>query len=245
MVLQEPPAAPPQPRTPSILLDSAVLLAVRGVFFLLSRRYLLASLSPTLRELQRPAHTLPTDTGPRSTSASGSTIRTGARTPDSAAVALQSDLDDEWDDTPDSSYPPSPRNVREPLLGEASASGSTSSAPIELNVLGAKLRDTSRVLELSHAHGTRGTRTKRTARELTRVARWEAHVQSNRRVLFSLCFAESLNLITVVVFHALGILHAHSRRVNFSVSLHIMLALVLIVVPLMQCMLFTYRSRGG
>jgi hypothetical protein len=46
------------------------------------------------------------------------------------------------------------------------------------------------------------------------------------------------------MFHALGILHSRSRHINFSVSLHILLAMILLVVPLVQCMLLTYRSRG-
>jgi hypothetical protein len=54
-----------------------------------------------------------------------------------------------------------------------------------------------------------------------------------------------MTLIAIVAAHATGILHAHARRVNFSVSLHILLALILLVVPLVQCLLCTYRSRRG
>lgn len=80
------------------------------------------------------------------------------------------------------------------------------------------------------------------------------------RVLFALCFAEGCTLLMIVIFHALGILHSRlvqrlnlgrsqlsvfsARHVNFSASLHIMLAMTLIVIPLVQCLLFTYRSRG-
>lgn len=53
-----------------------------------------------------------------------------------------------------------------------------------------------------------------------------------------------MNLVTLVVFQAAGILHARTRQINFSVSLHILLALVLLVVPMVQCLLFTYRSKG-
>jgi hypothetical protein len=64
------------------------------------------------------------------------------------------------------------------------------------------------------------------------------------RTLFAVCFAESMNLLTLVVFHALGILHWHTRQFNFSVSLYVLLAIILLIVPLVQCLLFTYRSRG-
>lgn len=63
-------------------------------------------------------------------------------------------------------------------------------------------------------------------------------------IVFSLAFAESMNIVTLVVFHAIGFLHAHARQVNFSVSLHILLGIILLVVPLVQCLLLTYRSRG-
>jgi hypothetical protein len=35
-----------------------------------------------------------------------------------------------------------------------------------------------------------------------------------------------------------------SRHVHFSFSLHTLLSLVLLVIPLVQCMFLTYRSRG-
>lgn len=37
---------------------------------------------------------------------------------------------------------------------------------------------------------------------------------------------------------------ARSRHINFSISLHILLGMILLVVPLVQCLMFTYRSRG-
>lgn len=162
MDVPEPPATT---RTPSILLDSAVLLGLRGVYFLLSRRYLLASLSPTLRGLQRPDNVLPTATRDRSSSTAGSS-RGGAHTPDTSAVPLLSDIDED-EDTPLSSYPPSP-GVAHPRQGSSSSSN-----PIELNLINAKLRDTSpRVVEVSHSHAPPTvTTTKRAARELSRAAR--------------------------------------------------------------------------
>lgn len=54
-----------------------------------------------------------------------------------------------------------------------------------------------------------------------------------------------MTLITIVIMHAVGILHTHARQINFSASLHILLALVLLVVPLVQCLLCTYRSPRG
>lgn len=35
-----------------------------------------------------------------------------------------------------------------------------------------------------------------------------------------------------------------SRRVHFSFSLHVLLLLILLVVPMVQCLQLTYRSRG-
>lgn len=70
-------------------------------------------------------------------------------------------------------------------------------------------------------------------------------VPTDPRTLFALCFAESMNLVTLVVFQAAGVLHARARQVNFNVSLHVLLAIVLVVVPMVQCLLFTYRSRGA
>ena len=43
-----PPASP-------IVLDTLRLVALRALFFLLSRRYLLSTLSPTLRSISKPA----------------------------------------------------------------------------------------------------------------------------------------------------------------------------------------------
>ncbi|BEJ16335.1 hypothetical protein CspHIS471_0509400 [Cutaneotrichosporon sp. HIS471] len=223
-----------------VLVDSAVLVGARILYFLLARRFL-QTLSPTLRELQKPdVPPLPTAqpprTRPRSASAmSGASIRSGPRTPAEQPAPLP-DTEDE-DTSPSSSYPGSPTSARSLLPGSSSPDASSMGGPsgIEMQLLGAKLQP--RVIELSHtaplpsAVGTK--RVKRAARGLSRIA----------RTLFAVCFAESMTLISIVVSHALGILHAHARRVNFSVSLHILLALILIVVPLVQCLLCTYRSR--
>lgn len=45
------------------------------------------------------------------------------------------------------------------------------------------------------------------------------------------------------MLHAIGLLSLRSRQVNFSASLHILLAMIVVVLPLKQCLLFTYRSR--
>lgn len=183
--------APSQP--PSILLDTAVLILARILYYALSRRYLLASLSPTLRDLQKsdipPLPTTATCARARSgstVSTGGSSIRTGPRTPQAPAAQLP-DTEDEDTDTPASSYPGSPISSRFLLPGERTPTGSA--APIEMALLGAKLRDTersqagpsvsggaTRVIELAHAAplpsavGTR--RVKRAARGLSRVARF-------------------------------------------------------------------------
>ncbi|KLT45435.1 hypothetical protein CC85DRAFT_134821 [Cutaneotrichosporon oleaginosum] len=219
-----------------ILVDSTLLVGARILFFLLARRFL-HSLSPTLRELQKPEVSLPTTqtrTRPRSASAmSGVSVRT-TRSPVEPASPLP---DTDEDTSPASSYPGSPGSARSLLPGASSPTPNSRGGPssVEMQFLGAKLQP--RVIQLSHsapppsAVGTK--RVKRTARGLSRIA----------RTLFAVCFAESLTLIAIVATHALGILHANARRVNFSVSLHILLALILLVVPLVQCLLCTYRSR--
>lgn len=44
----------PAATTSPILLDTVLLLVIRGGYFLLSRRFLLATLSPTLRDISKP-----------------------------------------------------------------------------------------------------------------------------------------------------------------------------------------------
>lgn len=65
------------------------------------------------------------------------------------------------------------------------------------------------------------------------------------RYLFCVCFAESCNLLTLVATHAMQIFPFASLRANFSFSLHALLALILLVVPMVQCMLLTYRTTDS
>lgn len=62
------------------------------------------------------------------------------------------------------------------------------------------------------------------------------------RILFSACFAEACTLLGLVIAHELGALDAVWQ---FSISLHILLALVLLVLPFAQCLLFTYGGGSG
>nr|WVH01961.1 golgi pH regulator [Naematelia aurantialba] len=285
------------PATSPILVDTVFLLFLRLVYFLLSRRFLLSSLSPTLRDLSKPETLLPPPdvSRPRSDSqhSTGSgrpglaRSRSGSGTGVGGGIIPMSDLelDGDVDDvyTEDGmSYPPSPVRSPAPLppfirrgtddqlnlsrgessntrgaggpsgsgfgFGAASGSGvgggagssSAGEAGIEMMGLGQKLNEAAagargkvQVLQLSHGRreGTKGI--KKATRGLSRLS----------RTLFSACFAESCNLLSLVMFHALGILHSRSRHVNFSVSLHVLLALVLLIVPMVQCLLLTYRSR--
>lgn len=61
------------------------------------------------------------------------------------------------------------------------------------------------------------------------------------RILFSACFAEACTLLGLVIAHELGALDA---ILQFSISLHILLALVLLVLPFAQCLLFTYGGSS-
>ncbi|CAD6587813.1 MAG: hypothetical protein TREMPRED_004862, partial [Tremellales sp. Tagirdzhanova-0007] len=264
-----PPIPIPAPSgPPPILLDSLLLIALRFVYFLLARRFLLSTLNPTLRDLSTPDSLLPLAASLPSAS------RRGQSDPQSqTGLPLLCEIDTEDENppsrtTPNVSYPPSPsrspfspplssqssrdtftrRNTDETHLHPSNGSSFLPPTPdvgnsVELQTLGQKLKDVGsgvgkrvHVLQLSHGRrsdggGIKGI--KKATRGLSRLA----------RALFSLCFAESCNLITLVVLHSLGVLHSRSLHVNFSISLHVLLAMILLVVPLVQCMLLTYRSR--
>ena len=66
--------------------------------------------------------------------------------------------------------------------------------------------------------------------------------QLTSRILFSACFAEACTLLGLVIAHELGALDAVWQ---FSISLHILLALVLLVLPFAQCLLFTYGGSAS
>ncbi|RXK39301.1 hypothetical protein M231_03380 [Tremella mesenterica] len=243
-------ASLPRPsKSSAILLDTLFLIALRLLYFFLSRRFLLATLNPTLRDISKAdtaAAILPTE-APRTPTRHNSNL---------AASDFELDTvsdDDPFTATPNSSYPPSPAGgiVRDPFsrdraderfLGHGLPS-SPSGESLELQSFGQKLQNADRpsnggagrvqVLQLTHARSSSAHGVKKATRGLHRAS----------RLLFGLCFAEGCNLITLVIFHSLGILHARSRHVNFSISLHVVLAMVLLFVPLVQCLLLTYRSR--
>ncbi|KAL7421922.1 hypothetical protein Q5752_003694 [Cryptotrichosporon argae] len=268
------------PTQPSpILLDTVLLLGLRALYFVLSRRYLLSTLSPTLRSISKPADdfALPTATTGYAAGASGLGSGMASLAPPSPA-RLPVDYDDVDDSdalslaSPASTRPSSPNGIR-PGSGSGLGSGGVGAARERRGTFGAgspglglgiddpflavspggssvelvslpheRPRDRERdsaqhVLQLTHgrAAGVGTKSVKRAARGLNHVA----------RLLFSLCFAEGCNLLTVVVFHSLGILHSRSRHVNFSVSLHVLLGMILLAVPLVQCLLLTYRSRAS
>ena len=88
--------------------------------------------------------------------------------------------------TPGSSHAPSPSLQLRDLP----------STSAQLTQVGDRLQE--RVLQLHHARQSSPGSTKTTTRGLSRLA----------RALFSLCFAEGCTIITLVAFHALGVLHA-------------------------------------
>ncbi|WVF71349.1 hypothetical protein IAT40_006152 [Kwoniella sp. CBS 6097] len=253
-----------------ILFDTLVLLGLRVVYYFLSRKFLSSTINPRLMDLSKPETILPPVasqrldrdlTATRAGERGGiiSDYGEGDETEDEALLGAL---------TPSSSYPGSPAAKPSSPLPEPgsssnrdyfssrrdeypgpypSSSGSNSVLPsipqgdtLELQNLGQKLKDAGsgvgkKVIQLSHGKGAEGgtKQTKRATRGLHRMS----------RVLFGICFAESCNLLTLVIFNAIGILHERSRHVNFSISLHVILAIILIIVPLVQCLLLTYRSR--
>jgi hypothetical protein len=220
---------PPMPHVPPgsnqttadspIIFDSAVLLALRVVYFMLSRRFLLSTINPTLRDLSKSEASLPT---------TSSQDRTISRSPSLAAQEYELDtgLDTEDDgllsaNSPAPSYPPTPTRLTAPLPGSSRAAYRSSppsnslglphvpdptgtGSGTELQKLGQKLRDAGKkqVIQLSHGPGRSATvgtkRAKKATRGLNRVS----------RLLFSACFAEGCNLLTLVIFHAIGVLHS-------------------------------------
>ncbi|ORY32871.1 Abscisic acid G-protein coupled receptor-domain-containing protein [Naematelia encephala] len=263
--------------TPPILIDTVFLLFLRLVYFFLSRRFLLSSLSPTLRDLSKPEILLPPPDASRPRSDSQLSLSGSGPSSSSNGIIPMSDLeldaeleDNYTEDGDGQSYPPSPIRSPAPLplppfvrrgtddqinisrgegssraanaggAGNGNGTGNGDDVGIEMMGLGQKIKDATaaakgkvQVLQLSHGRreGTKGI--KKATRGLSRLS----------RALFSACFAESCNILSLVMFHSLGILHSRSRHVNFSVSLHVLLALVLLIVPMVQCLLLTYRSR--
>lgn len=196
-----------------ILFDSAILLALRIVYFLLSRRFLLSTINPTLRDLSKSEELLPATTSGRDVTRSPSLaaqeyeLDTGLDTEDDGLLSANS---------PAPSYPPTPTRSTAPLPGatrapyRSSPPSSSLNLPhvpdpagtsMEMHKLGQKLRDagTKQVIQLTHGKSAVGTkRVKKATRGLNRVS----------RLLFSACFAEGCNLLTLVIFHAIGILHS-------------------------------------
>ncbi|KIR59692.1 hypothetical protein I314_04688 [Cryptococcus bacillisporus CA1873] len=240
------------PASSPILFDTFLLLLLRLIYFFISRKFLHSTINPTLRDISQPETILPSTV---SIPTADSSRRGGV------ASVNETEYYEETDDTgftPVSSYPGSPAPISLTLTSSSNGSRrddnpgySSSSLPsypsqgentIELQAVGQKLKDASsgvsrKVLQLSHGKrsGAGTKRVKKATRGLHRAS----------RILFSVCFAEGCNLISLVIFHAIGVLNARSRQVNFSVSLHFILALILVVVPLVQCLLFTYRSRDS
>lgn len=196
--------------TSPLVFDSAVLLALRVVYFLLSRRFLLSTINPTLRDLSKSETLLP--------SASSQPDRSVPRSPSLAGQEYELDtgLDTEDDgllsaNSPAPSYPSTPTRPNVALPGSSRAPyRSASPAPgsalpyipdgVEMQGLGQKLREAGmkQVIQLTHARPVGTKRVKKATRGLNRVS----------RVLFSACFAEGCNLLTLVIFHAVGVLHS-------------------------------------
>lgn len=62
------------------------------------------------------------------------------------------------------------------------------------------------------------------------------------RILFSLCFEEGCSLFLLVMCQAVDILAPTIRRNYFRTSLGLLAGLVVVIIPLVQCLLFTYRA---
>ena len=175
--------SPDQSPSP-ILLDTLFLVFLRLVYFLLSRRFLLSTINPTLREISAPDNLLPTNHSLRE--------RDQRLGHDLGITPLSmSELEGEPDTEDDlmsanSSYPGTPIKGR-PAYSDG-PSPSESGGPedgIELESLGQRLRDVGsgmrkkvHVLQLSHgastSNGGTGSGVKKTTKGLNRAAKYVA-----------------------------------------------------------------------
>lgn len=203
------------PASSPILFDTFLLLLLRLVYFFISRKFLHSTINPTLRDISQPETILPSTV---SIPTADSSRRGGV------ASVNETEYYEETDDTgftPVSSYPGSPAPISLTLTSSSNGSRrddnpgySSSSLPsypsqgentIELQAVGQKLKGASsgvsrKVLQLSHGKrsGAGTKRVKKATRGLHRAS----------RILFSVCFAEGCNLISLVIFHAIGVLNA-------------------------------------
>lgn len=62
------------------------------------------------------------------------------------------------------------------------------------------------------------------------------------RSAFALCFEESCILFLLVMCQALDVLSPRVRKLHWTLSIFVLVSLVIIFIPLLQCHLFTYRT---
>lgn len=78
---------------------------------------------------------------------------------------------------------------------------------------------------------------------LPKLHEGKATMQSSlAQTSFSLCFEEGCILFLLVMCQAIGIFDANVRDTHWHISLFIIVFLVIILIPLLQCFLFTYRE---
>ncbi|ORX35751.1 Abscisic acid G-protein coupled receptor-domain-containing protein [Kockovaella imperatae] len=221
------PSSAPIPLPPTagspLLRDTLCLLLLRAIYFYLARRFLQHSLSTALRDLSKPL--LPLHS---------------ATTPESADKRSGDDSDNE--SSPSGSTPGSPA-ITSLLLPETSSTGFSTptegaSPTIELSDLDRRVSERVRAkgdLPTLNVRHKGGATAKQGTRQLSRAARF----------LFCYCFSEGCTVLSIVAFQLSDIFDDRSRHINFSISLHTILVLVLLVLPMVQCVLLTYRSRDS
>ncbi|KAG9026430.1 hypothetical protein FS837_004619, partial [Tulasnella sp. UAMH 9824] len=72
----------------------------------------------------------------------------------------------------------------------------------------------------------------------------EGNNSSLARTTFAVCFSESCTLFLMVLAQAAHLLSPTARRLNWDISLTILIGLILLIIPLFQCAFLTYRSSG-
>lgn len=224
-----------------LLVDSVVLVALQGSYYVLSRRFLSSAL-PTLRHLsdEKAASASPAPT-PLLTDDEDGAGRHDDRASMADAFGGRSTERRASGDSDDNSDGASLFSLADVSAAEQAdvpllpLRASTGGATIRTHAESSSLPPRVRVLKLFHKSSSPSSSKKRRAG--SRGLGWIA------RHVFSCCFSESLALLTLVMFHSMGLLHERSLQIHFSLALRVLLLLILLVVPLVQCLQLTYRAR--
>ncbi|KAF8608098.1 hypothetical protein BDV93DRAFT_241420 [Ceratobasidium sp. AG-I] len=75
------------------------------------------------------------------------------------------------------------------------------------------------------------------------AAEWGWGPTSVARTAFAVCFSESCMLFLLVMCQSYGVMDAGSRYLNWRISLVTLIALILLVIPILQCLFIAYKPN--